>query len=162
MAGKAAFQAFERKLRRRTPELRGTAFIIPQEKAPRCGVTGCRSSGGCHFTEGLHIALVQKRNFRRGRRAGSHLPAGRRAASAPRKESPAAQGFSLAPRIPQGAFSCRYAAIHLESLLAIRSQGLRPLTIPERFFRQAVKFTNFLAKKADLLFCAFWNIINML
>ena len=43
-----------------------------------------------------------------------------------------------------------------------QSQGLRPLTIPERFFRQAVKFTNFLAKKADLLFCAFWNIINML
>ena len=90
---------------------------------------------------GLHIALAQKRNFRRGRRAGSHLPAtaqglvqravqseatasraGRRAASAPCKESLAAQGFSLAPH---------------RSLLAIKSRGLRPLTIPERLFRHA-------------------------
>ena len=63
--------------------------------------------------------------------------AGRRAVSALCKESPAAQGFSLAPHIPQGTFSCRYAAIHLGSLLAIKSQGLRPLTIPERLFRQA-------------------------
>ena len=90
---------------------------------------------------GLHIALAQKRNFRRGRRAGSHLPAtaqglvqravqseatasraGRHAASAPCKESLAAQGFSLAPH---------------RSLLAIKSQGLRPLIILERLFRQA-------------------------
>ncbi len=59
------------------------------------------------------------------------------AASAPCKESLVAQGFSLALHIPQGTFSCRYAAIHLGSLLAIKSQELRPLTIPERLFRQA-------------------------
>ncbi|MBS5880465.1 MAG: hypothetical protein KIC63_10095, partial [Clostridium sp.] len=43
------------------------------------------------------------------------------AASAPCKESLARQGFSLAPHL---------------SPLAIASQGLRPLTIPERLFRQ--------------------------
>ena len=44
------------------------------------------------------------------------------AASAPCKESLAPQGFSLAPH---------------RSLLAVESQGLRPLTILERLFRQA-------------------------
>jgi len=69
---------------------------------------------------GLHIALA---------------PVARSALCA--KKALLRKAFSLAPHIPQGTFSCRYAAIHLGSLLAIKSQGLRPLTIRERLFRQA-------------------------
>ena len=113
------------------PKVRNGRAVSPQE----------RLLGAPLFTGLPPRCIAQARNFRRGRRAVSPRlrrlrglvqravqseatasRAGRRAASAPCKESLAAQGFSLAPH---------------RSLLAMESQGLRPLTIPERLFRQA-------------------------
>ena len=79
----------------------------------------CRLSLKWHLPldRGVHVALAQKRNFRRRRRAGNHLPA-------------------TAQR-PSPASGTERSAVQLGSLLAIKSQGPRPLTIPERLFRQA-------------------------